>query len=138
MSIRELSSRSLAMPPRARLSQGIVVDGDASLLFISGLTANDAEGRPVGGGDAGAQARVVLAAIGELCREAGGSLRDVVKLTVFLTDMGRAGEVARARGEFFPEPPYPASSMVEVSRLASADQIVEIEAVAAIGRSTGK
>jgi enamine deaminase RidA (YjgF/YER057c/UK114 family) len=46
--------------------------------------------------------------------------------------------VARARAEFFPDPPFPASSMVEVSRLASPDQLVEIEAVAAIGQSSAR
>jgi enamine deaminase RidA (YjgF/YER057c/UK114 family) len=134
MSLLEVRSRSLAIPG-ARLSQGLLVRADAPLLFMSGLTAYDADGTPVGAGDPGAQARAILTAIAELCSEAGGALGDVVKLTVFLTDMRAAPEVARARAEFFRDPPFPASSMVEVSRLASSDQLVEIEAVAAIGQA---
>jgi 2-iminobutanoate/2-iminopropanoate deaminase len=135
MSLLEVHSRSLVIPG-ARLSQGLVVEAGAPLLFTSGLTAYDAEGRPVGPADPGAQARAILTATAELCREAGGTLRDVVKLTVFLADMRAAPDVAHARAEFFPDPPFPASSMVEVTRLASSDQLVEIEAVAAIGQSS--
>jgi enamine deaminase RidA (YjgF/YER057c/UK114 family) len=135
MSLLEVNSRSLVIPG-ARLSQGLVVQAGAPLLFMSGLTAYDADGTPVGVGDAGAQARAILTAISELCREAGGTLGDVVKLTVFLVDMANASDVARARAEFFADPPFPASSMVEVSRLASPAQLVEIEAVAAIGQSS--
>jgi 2-iminobutanoate/2-iminopropanoate deaminase len=137
MSLLAVNSRSLVIPG-ARLSQGLVVQAGTPLLFMSGLTAYDADGTPVGVGDAGAQARAILTAISELCREAGGTPGDVVKLTVFLVDMGDAPDVARARAEFFPDPPFPASSMVEVSRLASPDQLVEIEAVAAIGQSSAR
>ena len=136
MAIRELRSQDLSMP-RARLSQGLLVDA-GRLLFVSGLTAHDREGAPVGTGDAAAQARVVLQAIRDLCDQAGGSLQDIVKLTVYLKDVADARAVAAVRAEFFGQAPYPASSMVEVSRLMGPDQLVEIDAVAAIGQSAGE
>jgi 2-iminobutanoate/2-iminopropanoate deaminase len=133
VAIDELHSQALSIP-RARMSQGLLVEA-GPLLFVSGLTAHDGQGAPVGTGDAAVQARVVLRAIGELCEQAGGSLRDVVKLTVYLRNVADGPAVGAARAEFFPRPPYPASSMVEVSRLMGPDQLVEIDAVAAIGQS---
>lgn len=133
MAIGELHSPALSMP-RARMSQGLLVNA-GPLLFVSGLTAHDDQGAPIGTGDAAAQARAVLRAIRDLCEQAGGSLQDVVKLTVYLTDAADAPAVGAVRAEFFAHAPYPASSMVEVSRLMGPDQLVEIDAVAAIGQS---
>lgn len=133
MAVRPISTASLAMPG-ARMSQALLVDPGAPLLFVSGLTARGPDGRTVGAGDVGRQTEVILEAIGALVEEAGGVLADVVKLTVFLCDARRFREVAEVRARYFEEP-YPASSMVEVSRLVAPDQLVEIEAVAAIGQS---
>lgn len=118
--------------PKAQLSHAMEVDPGARLLFVSGLTARDADGAAVGVGDVHAQAEQILSVIDDLVTAAGGSMGDVVKLTVFLRDAGSMPEVARARARFFPEPPFPASTMVEVSRLMSDEQLVEIEAVAAL------
>jgi len=63
--------------------------------------------------------------------EAGGSLDDIVKVTVFITDMGIYDEVHEVRRRYFGEP-YPASSMVEVSALIDPRLLVEVEAVAVI------
>jgi 2-iminobutanoate/2-iminopropanoate deaminase len=118
--------------PKAQLSHAMEVDPGARLLFVSGLTARDADGEAVGTGDPGAQAEHILGVIEDIVTAAGGSMADVVKLTVFLRDAGSIREVSRARAKYFPEPPFPASTMVEVSRLMSDDQLVEIEAVAAL------
>jgi 2-iminobutanoate/2-iminopropanoate deaminase len=130
--VTELASRSLAMP-QARMAQALLTEAPAGrLLFVSGLTAHDAAGEPVGMDDAAAQARAILQAIGELCEQAGGSLRDVVKLTVYLCDAADAAAVGAVRREFFPDPPLPTSTVVEVSRLLSPHRLVEIEAVALV------
>jgi 2-iminobutanoate/2-iminopropanoate deaminase len=135
MAARAVSSRSLMMP-RVRLSQGMVCNPGDALLFISGLTAHDADGQPVAMEDIEGQTRSILQAISEICEEAGGSMADVVMLTIYLRDASKVGEVAKVRGEFFTHEPVPASTVVEVSRLVSEHRLVEIEAVASIPRAT--
>ncbi len=100
-------------------------------VYVSGQVAMDAEGNVVGEGDAKAQTEKVLDNVSVVLEEAGGSLDDVVKVTVFITDMGMYDEVHEVRRRYFGEP-YPASSMVEVSALIDPRLLVEVEAVAVI------
>lgn len=129
MAFRGLNIESLGM--KAPLSHAVEVDAGDRLLFISGLTAKADDGSTFAPGDMGAQAGRILESIQQILERAGGTMADIVKLTVFVCDMGRFGEVAAARARFFTEP-YPASTMFEVSRLVSPDQLVEIEAIAAL------
>lgn len=129
MAFRSLNIESLGL--KAPLSHAIEVDAGDRLLFISGLTAKADDGSTFAPGDVGAQATRILESIREILERAGGTMANVVKLTVFVCDMARFGEVAAARARFFTEP-YPASTMFEVSRLVSPDQLVEIEAIAAL------
>lgn len=135
MAVTPVSTPELVMPG-AQMSQALRVDGAGPLLFISGLTARGPDGQTVGVGDVARQTEVILEAIRSLVEEAGGALSDVVKLTVFLCDMQRFREVAAVRARYFDEP-YPTSSVVGISRLVAPDQLVEIEAIAAIGQSRG-
>lgn len=128
---RPVNVATFAMP-KAQLSHAMEVDPGARLLFISGLTAKDGAGETVGAGDVRAQAEHILGVIADIVGETGGSMADVVRLTVYLRDARQMREVAQARARFFPEQPFPASTMVEVSRLMSDEQLVEIEAVAAL------
>ncbi len=100
-------------------------------VYVSGQVAMDAEGDVVGEGDAKAQTEKVLENVSVVLEEAGGSLDDIVKVTVFITDMGMYDEVHEVRRRYFGEP-YPASSMVEVSALIDPRLLVEVEAVAVI------
>ncbi|MBA2617069.1 MAG: RidA family protein [Rubrobacter sp.] len=100
-------------------------------VYVSGQVAMDAEGAVVGEGDAKAQTEKVLENVSVVLEEAGGSLDDIVKVTVFITDMGMYDEVHEVRRRHFGEP-YPASSMVEVSALIDPRLLVEVEAVAVI------
>ena len=61
----------------------------------------------------------------------GGRLDDIVKVTVFVTEMAHLDQIHRVRAEYF-TPPYPASTLVEVSRLVRAEYLIEIDAVASI------
>jgi enamine deaminase RidA (YjgF/YER057c/UK114 family) len=131
MALRSLNVESLGLT--APLSHAVEVGADEHLLFISGLTAKAPGGETFAPGDVGAQTERILESIQEVLAQAGGTMADVVKLTVFVCDMARVAEVAAARAKFF-APPYPASTMFEVSRLVSPDQLVEIEAVAALPR----
>jgi enamine deaminase RidA (YjgF/YER057c/UK114 family) len=68
------------------------------------------------------------------CRRAGGGAANLVKLTVFLTDMGHLGPYREARNRFFASvapPAAPAVTLVEVSKLYGPDFMIEIEAIAA-------
>ena len=106
-----------------------VVAGD--LLFVSGLVGVDGHGALVGGDDVAAQARQVFANMREVLDEAGCRFEDVVKVTVYLTDVDDRPKINPVRQEVFGDA-RPASTLVEVSRLAVPGAKVEIEAVALI------
>lgn len=108
------------------LSQGHRV-GD--LLFISGQAAIDAEGRIVGVGDFDAQAQQAFENLERVLRAGGSSLRNVVKVTIYLTDMGNFDRIVELRRKWFTAP-YPADTIVEVRSLYSKDAMIEIDAVA--------
>jgi len=100
-------------------------------VYVSGTVAWGEDGAFVGEGDVYAQAKQALRNIDAALQQAGASLADVVRTRVYLTDIGRWEEAARAHAEAFANV-KPASTMVEVSRLADARMLVEIEAVAVI------
>jgi reactive intermediate/imine deaminase len=99
------------------------------ILSVSGQVAHDADGAVVGVDDAEEQARQCLRNLDALLRAAGASKTDVVKITVFLTDMADRPAVARARSEYFGDH-RPASTLVEISALVTPELKVEIEATA--------
>jgi 2-iminobutanoate/2-iminopropanoate deaminase len=90
------------------------VEGANSLLVLSGQAPISPEGRVVQGGFQ-AQARQVFQNLRTVLEQAGGSLDDVVKLTVYLTDMNRLREYSSIRAEYMPGAP-PASTAVGVGR----------------------
>ena len=98
------------------------------LLFVSGLTAHDADGTLVGDGDPVAQTEKILGNLGRVLTAAGAAPRDVLKVTVFLTDIADRARINPARRAFFGDA-RPASTLVEVSALALPGMRVEIEAV---------
>jgi len=101
------------------------------LLFISGCVPVDGDGRLVGGDDVVAQTRQVFANIGRILAAAGATFADIVKVTVFLTDIDDRARINPVRQEIFGDV-RPASTLVEVSRLAVPGARLEIEAVARI------
>lgn len=100
-------------------------------VYVSGTVAWGEDGKLVGEDDVYAQARQTLHNIEKALAEAGASLRDVVRTRIYLTDIERWEEAARAHAEVFREV-KPAATMVEVSRLADPKMLVEIEAVAVL------
>lgn len=102
-------------------------------VFISGQVALDADGRLIGEGDAAAQTEQVFRNLRTVVEGCGGTLDDVVKITVFVTDPSYRPAVAAARQRHFREGQYPASTYLVVSALAVPQLLVEIEAVAVIG-----
>ena len=109
-----------------RLSQGFRV---GELLFVSGQAAIDDAGQIVGAGDFDAQADRTFRNLARVLEAGGSSLANVVKVTIFLTDMANFPKIVELRGKWF-TPPYPADTIVEVSSLALPELEVEIEAIA--------
>lgn len=101
------------------------------LLFVSGCVPTDAQGNVVGGDDVAAQARKVFENIGEILAAAGATFADVAKVTVYLTDVDDRQSINPVRQEFFGSA-RPASTLVEVSRLAIPGIKLEVEAVARV------
>jgi 2-iminobutanoate/2-iminopropanoate deaminase len=101
------------------------------LLFVSGCVPVDSEGRLVGGDDVAAQARQALENVGAVLAAAGCSFGDVAKVTIFLTDVDDRPLINPVRQELFGDA-RPASTLVEVSRLAIPGAKIEIEAVAVV------
>ena len=89
------------------------------------------DGRLADPGDVYAQARQAIRNIEKALAEAGASLQDVVRTRIYLTDISRWQEAARAHAEAFAEV-RPASTMVQVVALADPAMLVEIEAVAVV------
>lgn len=100
-------------------------------VYVSGTVAWGDDGKIVGPGDVYAQAKQAIRNIEEALQEAGASLRDVVRTRIYLTDISRWEEAARAHAEAFAGV-LPASSMLQVAALADPAMLVEIEAVAVV------
>jgi reactive intermediate/imine deaminase len=101
-------------------------------VYISGQVALDAAGKLVGEGDAAAQTEQVFRNLRTVVEAAGGTLDDIVKLTVFVTDPAYRPAIGAARQTHFKEGQYPASTYLVVSALALPTLLVEIEAIAVI------
>jgi 2-iminobutanoate/2-iminopropanoate deaminase len=101
------------------------------LLFVSGVVPVDSQGNLVGGNDVVAQARQVFSIIEKILAAAGATFADVVKVTVYLLDIDDRARINPVRQEVFGDA-RPASTLIEVSRLAVPGAKLEIEAVAQI------
>ena len=101
-------------------------------VFISGQVALDAEGKLVGENDAAAQTEQVFKNLQAVVEGCGGTLDDIVKITIFVTDPSYRPAVAAARLKWFKEGQWPASTYLVVAALAVPTMLVEIEAVAMI------
>jgi len=101
------------------------------VLHISGQVSQAEDGSVVGAGDIVAQARQVLENIWGVLASVGGTMADIQKVTIFVTDIARLMDIHAVRAEFFPQP-YPASTLVQVVALVRPEYEIEIEAVAVI------
>ena len=126
----------VAVPNVAEADPGLWSNGirAGEFLFISGQVARPFEGgKTLVGSNEYEQARHIFSRIQRVCEAAGGTMEDIVKMTIYLVDIKNNTEVWRARREFFTGD-FPASTLVEVRALASPETLVEIETVAYLGK----
>jgi len=130
MSIRRVNSPHVPEPPPERWSNCLVCDG---IAYVSGMTARGIDAPGLAAMDEYEQSKVVFGKIKGMLDAAGGAMADVVKVTIYVTNIKNNTKVWAARREFF-KGDFPASTLVEVSALAAPEILVEIEAIAHIGK----
>ncbi|MBO1417901.1 RidA family protein [Streptomyces sp. FH025] len=109
-----------------------VVTGTGRLVQLSGQVAFDEHRNLVGEGDPKAQARQVFENLRRCLAAAGADFSDVVKFTIFMTDIAYLPAVREARDEYLSGLPLPASSAVQVAALFKPEVLIEIEALAIV------
>jgi enamine deaminase RidA (YjgF/YER057c/UK114 family) len=117
--------------PSGHFSHATTVEARGRLVFISGMTARRADGSIAGIGDIEAQTRQVCENLKSAIEAAGGTLDDICRVDVYVRDIGQFEQIHKVRREYF-RAPAPASTMVEVSKLAAPDYLIEISAIAAL------
>jgi enamine deaminase RidA (YjgF/YER057c/UK114 family) len=130
--IRHVNPPSLERPPG--YSHVVEVRG-SRLIFVAGQAAVDAFGRVVGGNDLEAQADRAFRNLSAALEAVDCTAAHLIKLTVFMRDMGKLAGYRRARDRFFSTvspPAAPAITLLEVSRLYLDSLLIEVEAVAAL------
>ena len=128
MTIRRVTSPHVPEPPPERWSNCLVCDG---IAYVSGMVARGAPNLEKL--DEYEQAKVIFGKIKGMLEAAGGTMADVVKVTIFVTNIKNNTKVWKARAEYF-KGNFPASTLVQVAALAAPEILVEIEAIAHIGK----
>lgn len=126
--IEQIHADATPEPPGNIYSQALRV-GDR--LYLAGQTGNGPDGSIVSD-DPYEQTKACFQNIQNLVEAAGGSMADVVKMTVYLVDMAHRPEMGRARNEFFPDR-KPCSTLIGVQALASPEYLVEVDAEVVLG-----
>ncbi len=130
MTIRRVTSPAAPEPPPERWSNCLVVDG---IAYVAGMVARGDDVKELAGKDEYEQSKIIFGKIKGLIEAAGGTMADVVKIIVYVTNIKNNTKVWAARREFF-KGNFPTSTLVQVAALASPEILVEIEAIAHIGK----
>lgn len=125
---RRIIEPSGMIDPKRRYSLGWRVD---NTIYTAGQLASDAEGKLVGPNDIRAQTRRVWEKLGAILKAEGAKLSDIVKTTVYITDLRYREGYQEVRNDLF-KSNAPASTIVQVVALALPGALIEIEAVAVV------
>jgi reactive intermediate/imine deaminase len=128
-----VSERRFLSPPGLPMPNGyshVVVAPAGRIVHVSGQVPLDADRELVGAGDVAAQTSQVFENLTTALEAAGASWADVVKLGIFLRDVGAIAAVRSVRDEYVDLERPPASTLVEVSSLFRDDVLVEVDAIA--------
>ncbi len=131
MAIRKITTPDNPEPPGGIFSNCLVV-GDQ--IFLAGMTAGGKEFNPTGGGDAYEQCKAALNKVKVQLAAAGATMADVVKMTVYITDIAVRAPFGRARAAFFQEP-LPCSTLIIVKGLVDPRLVGEVDCTAIRGAS---
>jgi len=101
-------------------------------IYLAGQGGYEDESGKTYPGDFDAQVRVSFERLSKALEHAGGSLDDIVTMTVFITDMANGTRFTQLRKEIFKEGRYPASALIGIKDLARPEMMVEIQAIAVI------
>ena len=118
-------------PPASGLYSHVVKAGNT--VYISGQVPRGTDGKAAHAGDAEAQMRLVWANLGKAITAAGGSLKDLVKTTVYVVGTDTLPAIRRARLDLLSAEGRPTSTMVVVAALADPSFLVEVDAIAVLG-----
>jgi 2-iminobutanoate/2-iminopropanoate deaminase len=127
--ISKLNSETFAKRLGAYSHGMEVTIGDATLIFTTGQIALDASGVVLYPNDPAKQAEYIYESLAQILKLSGASLDDVVKTTVYLTDMNDFAKISPVRNKYF-QKAEPVSTLVEVNRLVKDGCKVEIEVIA--------
>ena len=133
MKMQRVTSPKLAEPAPGTWSNCRVYGNQ---FFIAGMTAQRRQGRLLGDGSMYSQAKEAFTKVKHMIEAAGGTMNDVTRLDIYVTDIKQREEVWKARKEFFTGD-FPTSTLVEVRALATPQQHVEVTATGFIGGSAG-
>ena len=131
MAIKHVVQPKTTAKPKGVWSPAVVVTRPGRIVFLSGLVADNEQGEIVCVGDISGQTRQVCENLRATVEAAGGSLKDIMSVTVFVRDIKQFDAIHQVRRQYFPSEP-PASTMVEVTRLVHEDMLIEINAIAAL------
>jgi len=102
-----------------------------NVVEVTGTVASGEDGNVVGKNDAYAQTKYIYEKIQKVLQQAGGEMKDVVRVRMFVTDISRWQEYGKAHSEYFKDI-KPCNTMVQVSALIEPDYLIEIEATAVL------
>jgi len=105
-------------------------------VFIAGMTAGDGKGGVLGDGSMYSQAKETFTKLKYLIEAASGTMNDIIRVDIYVTDIKQREEVWKARKEFFIGD-FPTSTLVEVRALAMPQLLVEVNATGFLGGSAG-
>ncbi|MCC7082781.1 MAG: RidA family protein [Burkholderiales bacterium] len=117
---------------KARAFSPAVITQGGRTVWLAGQTATvDLEGRDIGG-NFEAQARTIFAMMDRTLQRVGGSLANLVTMTVFIDDPRNGDRFVQVRTEYFPDGRFPGSALITVSNFARSASVIEIQGVAVI------